>query len=154
METLTRARYMYIQTYTYNTFSLICLFSLSLSHSFIRFSPPSMFLHVLQATTNYCMSVKAKLVLTNRNIVCGRCICVCVDRPTTVTIEWLTLRRIMRKKERINLTNHCLILQEMCGLIICFISLFSFYIQISEAICLCSSSSLVYCVSESGEREN
>lgn len=87
MEALTRARYMYIQTYTYNTFSLICLFFLSLSHSFIRFSPSSMFLHVLQATTNYCMSVKAKLVLTNRNIVCDRCICMCVDRPTTVTIE-------------------------------------------------------------------
>ncbi|CAF1560798.1 unnamed protein product, partial [Adineta ricciae] len=47
MEALTRARYI---------------------HSFIRFSPSSMFLHVLQATTNYCMSVKAKLVLTNRNI--------------------------------------------------------------------------------------
>ncbi len=132
----------YIYTYKHtHTHVLVDMFVLSFTYSLTRFSP-YMFLLVLQATTDCCMSVKAKLVPTNRNIACD--ICMYVDRPY---VRWLTLFWIMRKKERINLTDYCLILQEMCGLIIFCIPLSLFHIQISETVCLCSSSSLIYCVS-------
>jgi hypothetical protein len=138
IEAPTRAIYIYIQTHTH---VLVDMFVLSFTYSLTRFSP-YMFLLVLQATTDCCMSVKAKLVPTNRNIACD--ICMYVDRPY---VWWLTLFWIMRKKERINLTDYCLILQEMCGLIIFCIPLSLSHIQISETVCLCSSSSLIYCVS-------
>lgn len=94
-EAPTRAIYIYIYTHT---FSLICLFFLSLTHSFTHFSS-FMFLLVLQATTDCCVSVKAKLVLTNRNIASDICMYACMYWPTRHQMTDVTLDY---KKERAN----------------------------------------------------
>ena len=129
-----------------HTLSLICLFFLSLTHSLTHFSLFSSWTR----SGDCCVSVKAKLVLTNRNIVCNM-----YERVqhtlTDWTIGWLALFWIMRRKGRINLTDHCLISQESVQ--IDQFPLFSFHREISETFCLCSRSALLHCVSNERERE-
>jgi hypothetical protein len=78
IEAPTRAVYIYIYTYKH-THALVDMFVLSFTYSFIH-SFLSFCSLTCTTSNECCVSVKAKLVLTNRNIACDMYVRVCADR--------------------------------------------------------------------------